>query len=341
MGLNDDIKKERLRKVAILLTLIGEEAAREIIKQFSPDDIERIGREMLKCDSIERKEAEEVLREFFSEMGHKQGLAYGGVDYVEHVLAPVMEPDRAQRLLRKFSHPNQVTPFEDFREVAPEIILEVLKEEHPQTLALVISNLPSDVSALILNKLPENTRQEVAQRIAVLDRQAPDVEIVKEIEQRLRDRIKQEESKPELLKIGGVQTTADILNLLDKGASHEILEKIEKSDEELANAIKMRMVRMEDMVKLNDMEVQRILKEVETQDLAVACIRLDPAIQDMIFRNMSSRGADMLKDDIEVMDNVKPDAIREARRKIAESMRRLDDEGSIVLNKQSMEEEIV
>lgn len=340
MALPDDVKKERLRKVAILLTLIGRETAQQIIKQFNADDIERIGREMMKCESIDRKEGEQVLREFFGELSNEHSLAHGGVDYVEDVLAPVMDPERAKRMLKKFHHPNQVTPFEDFRDVEPQVIMEVLKEEHPQTMALVISNLPSEVSAIIINKLPESLQREVASRIAVLDKNSPDINVVKEIEQRLRDRIMQEESKPELLKIGGVQTTADILNLLEKTASHGILENIENSDEELANAIKMRMVRMEDMTKLTDMEVQRILKEVETQDLAVACNRLDPAIQDMIFRNMSSRGAEMLKDDIDVMENVKPDAVKAARRKIAEIMRRLDEEGSILLNKQSMEEDI-
>jgi flagellar motor switch protein FliG len=341
MALKDDQKKERLHNVAVLLTLIGREAAQEVIKQFPPDEIERISREMIKCESVDSKEGEEVLREFFRAIGNSHSLAKGGAHYVEDVLAPAMDPERAQRLLRKLRHPDQVVPFDDFRDVPPAIIIDVLKEEHPQTMALVISNLPSDVSAHILHQLPEKLQQEVAKRIATLDQNVPDMATIHDIEDRLRERIKQEEAKPQLLKIGGVQTAADILNQLDKQSSGSILETIESGDEELANAIKMRMVRMEDLVKLNDMEVQRVLKEVETQDLAVACNRLDAGVQDLIFRNMSSRGAEMLKDDIEVMENVKPEAIREARRKIAEIMRRLDEEGSIMLNKQTLEDDIV
>lgn len=333
--------KSKLKKLAILLTVIGREAAQEIIKQFQSEEIERLGIEMARCKEVNQAEAEEALAGFISDLRENNNIARGGIEYVEQVLTPVMEPERAQRIIRKIQKPRQIIPFENLHEIAPEKLIEALKEEHPQTVALVVANLPSDLSARILMQIPEDRQGEITRRVAQLDCCEPNLEIVSEIETRLSQRLKQEDEKPELSKFGGAQTCADILNFLDKPTVHNILENMENKNESLATEVKMKMVRFDDLVKLTDQEVQRILKEVETQDLATACIKSEQAVEETIFKNMSQRGAEMLKDDIEVMQNVKPDAIRAARMKIAETMRRLDDEGHIVLNKGSLEDEVV
>lgn len=341
MPLTDEQNRVRLKKVAVLLTLVGREAAQEIIRQFSPKDMERIGKEMAQCEEISKLEQEEVLREFIQALEQRDIPTHGGVEYAEAVLGAAMEPEQAQRFLKKIHSPQQIAPFEELQEVTPEQLLAALAGEHPQTIALIVASLPRELSARVLKQLPESEQKEVARRIAVLDQSTPDIEVVQNIERRISERIKQEEEKPELAKLGGVQTTADIFNLLDKELVHSLMDTIESRNEELAAQIKVKMVRFEDLTKLTDIEIQRLLKEVETQDLSVACIKLDKTIEEMIFRNMSSRGAEMLKDDIEVMQNTKPEAIRAARLKIGDAMRRLDEEGTIVLNKQSLEEELV
>lgn len=341
MPTSEEQTKTNLKKVAVLLTLLGRETAQDVIRHFSPQDIERIGKEMAKGREISKTEQEQVLREFLVALKERNFPLKGGVEYVEQVLAPAMDPDRAQRFLRKIHSPQQIAPFEELQEVEPENLLAALKGEHPQTIALVLASLPRELSAKVLKQLPAALQQEIVRRIALLDRQSPDLATVREIEQRLSARVKQEMEKPEMVRLGGAQATADLFNLLEKDLAHQLLETLESKHQELAAQIKVKMVRFEDLTKLTDMEVQRLLKEVETQDLALACVKLDAQLTEVIFRNMSHRGAEMLKDDIEVMQNVKPDSVRASRQKIADIMRRLDEEGTIVLNKQSLEETLV
>ncbi|MCD4813470.1 flagellar motor switch protein FliG [bacterium] len=340
MPVKEEDQKVKHRKVAVLLSLVGREVAQEILKQFQVRDIEMIGEEMAKVKEISREEQDRVLLEFLNSLQQKNLPTKIDLDYIEQIFTPSLEPERAQRLMKKFQSPQQIVPFEELSDHEPDRIIEAMAGEHPQTIALVVASLPSELSAKVIKRLPEKVQHEVARRIAVLDKTAPDIETVRDIEKRLSTRIKQKSEKPEMTKMGGVQSTADIFNLMDKEVVHGIMESLETANEELAAQIKMKMVRFEDLNKLDDMEIQRILKEVETQDLALACIRLEKAVEEKIFTNMSTRGAEMLKDDIEVMQNVKADAIKAARLKIAEVMRRLDEEGTIVLNKQSLEEEV-
>ncbi|MEW6517311.1 MAG: flagellar motor switch protein FliG [candidate division FCPU426 bacterium] len=341
MPLNEEQTKVNLKKVAILLTLLGRDAAQEIIRHFSTQDIERIGKEMAKGKEISRAEQEQVLQDFLAALKDRNFPLKSGMEYVEQVLAPALDPDRAQRFLRKIHSPRQIAPFEELQEVEPEHLVAAVKGEHPQTVALVLASLPRDLSAKVLRQLPQALQSEIVRRIALLDRQSPDLSTVREIEQRLSARIKQEMEKPEMIRLGGAQTTADLFNLLEKDLAHQLLEGLEAKHEDLAAQIKVKMVRFDDLTKLTDMEIQRLLKEVETQDLALACVKLDPQLSDMIFRNMSHRGAEMLKDDIEVMQNVKPESVRASRQKIADVMRRLDEEGTIILNKQNLEDNLV
>jgi flagellar motor switch protein FliG len=331
--------RENIKKIAIILTLVGRQTAQEIIKHFQPLLIERIGREMARRKDISRQEAMKVLEDFFRTAAAKNKTVHGGADYVEEVMQGAMDPDRARRFLRQIQDPDQVVPFESLHDVDPEKLLALLSNEHPQTVALVVSSLPRDLAAKIIKRMDETTKNEVVLRLAQLDRNAPELETVREIEERLNEELKKEDEKPAVTKLGGVQTAADILNLLDKQVVRDMLDALEKKDETLAGEIKMKMVRFEDLTKLQDMEIQRVLKEVETNDLAVALIKSEAQITEAVFRNMSQRGAEMLKDDIEDMKNVKADAIRAARFKIAETMRKLDEEGSIMLNKESLNDQ--
>lgn len=333
-----EVAKNNLRKAAILLTLLGPEAAQQMIKSFSPEDMDRLGKELVKCQDINRDEGEQVIREFFLELKDQKIVAHGGIDYVEKVLAPAMDPERAQRLIQKIHRPQQIVPFEFLSEVEPEKLLPLIAAEHPQTQALIIANLPREISARVLMKLPEDRRLEVAKRIAFLDQSTPDLETIQEIEARLRNHLKAEAAKTELAKSGGTQTCAEILNLIDKQTAKGILENLEQKNPEMAAEVKMKMVRFEDLVKLTDQEIQRILKEVETHDLSIACLKAEKPLEEAIFRNMSQRGAEMLKEDIEVLQNIKAESIRASRGKIAEIMRRLDEEGVISLQKGGLDE---
>lgn len=333
--------KSNAHKVAVLLTLLGREAAQEILKQLEPDMLERVGREMMKCDEITKAEGEKVLREFVLELNKIDTLAQGGVKYVTDVVTPVMGPERVERLLKEAQGARQIVLFQDLKEMEPERLIAVLQGEHPQAVALVLANLPSEASARVLARMPEVKQTEVARRLAVLDKSQLDLEMAQEIERRLLDRLRQEEDRGKLAKIGGIQITADILNQMDKTAVRRILEELQAKNGPLAEEIKVKLVRFEDLTKLDGMEIQRVLKEVETQDLATACIKVAKEVEEAVFKNMSQRGAEMLKDDIEVMRNVKPEAIRTARTKIAETMRRLDEEGVIILNKVNMDNELV
>jgi flagellar motor switch protein FliG len=333
--------KNNVYKVAVLLTLLGREAAQEVMKQFDPDMVERIGKEMLKCGEISKAEGEKVLREFIQEMRKIDTVAEGGASFVKAVLAPLMRADRAERILGEIQRSQEIELFKGLREVDPEKLIAVLHSEHPQAIALVLANLPSEVAGTVMMNLSTAKQGEVMRRLAILDKTQPDIEMAREIERRLLERLENETDHGKLGKLGGVQNCADILNQMDKTAVHRILEEMESKNVQLAEEIKQKLVRFDDIVKLEAMEIQRVLKEVETQDLATALIKASKEVEDAVFKNMSHRGADMLKEDIEVMHNVKAEVIRGARLKIAEIMRRLDEEGVVVLNKGSVTDEVV
>jgi len=334
-------QKNNVHKVAVLLTLLGREAAQEIMKQFEPEVLERVGKEMVKCDAISKVESEKILKEFIQELGRTDTVAQGGAKFVQDVVAPVMGAERMQRMFQEVERARQPVLFIGLREVDPEKLIAVLQNEHPQAIALVMANLPSELSAKVMMHLSETKQGEVARRLAVLDKSELDLEVAREIERRLLNRIEQEDDRGKLAKVGGVQTCADILNQMDKSAVRRILDEMQSKNAPLAEELKTKLVRFEDLVKLDPMEIQRVLKEVETQDLATACIKIGQDVEEAVFHNMSQRGAEMLKDDIDVMRNVKPEVIRAARMKIAETMRRLDEEGVITMNKGSLNDELV
>ncbi len=334
-------QKSNLHKVAVLLTVLGREVAQEIMKQFDPETMERIGKEMLRCDEISKHEGEQVLKEFLTEMQKQDTVAQGGLKFMQDVVAPMMGVDRAERLLEEMKRSKEIVLFKELREVEPEKLVAVLHSEHPQAIALVMANLASEVASKVMSNLSTAKQGETMRRLAILDKTQPDIQMAMEIEKRLMERLRQETDHGKLGKLGGVQLCADILNQMDKVAAHRILEEMEAKNVQLAEEIKQKLVRFEDIVKLEAMEVQRILKEVETQDLATALNKTTPEVEEIVFKNMSHRGAEMLKEDIEVMRNVKAETIRAARMKIAEIMRRLDEEGVIVLNKGSVTDEVV
>jgi flagellar motor switch protein FliG len=333
--------KTNVYKVAVLLTMLGRETAQEIMKQFDPATVERIGKEMLKCDEISKSEGEKILKEFIQEMKKNDSMAQGGVKFMQDVMGPVMGADRTERIMAELKRSKEIVLFGQLKEVEPEKLIAVLHSEHPQAIALVLANLSSEAAGQVMMNLSTAKQGEVMRRLAILDKTQPDIDMAMEIERRILERLKQETDHGKLAKLGGIQNCADILNQMDKVAVHRILEEMEAKNVQLAEEIKQKLVRFEDIVKLEAMEVQRVLKEVETQDLATALIKVSQEVEEVVFKNMSHRGAEMLKEDIEVMHNVKAENIRAARMKIAEIMRRLDEEGAIVMNKGSITDEVV
>jgi flagellar motor switch protein FliG len=335
-------QKQNVHKVAILLTILGKEVAQEILKQFEPSWVERIGKEMLKLGEIPKEEGQKIVKEFLFEFKKQKQIGAPDAKVVQEVVTNVMGAEKAGRLIKEEMERHQVaTLFENLKDVEPAKLITVLKGEHPQAIALVLASLPPDLSAAILSHLPEIKQTEVVRRLATLDQSQPDMDMVHDIEQRLMKNLHLDEQTGKKNSVGGIQTCADILSLVDKVASKRILEEFTAKQTALADAIKLVMVRFDDITKLDNLEVQRVLKEIETQDLVLACMKAPKDVEDTVFHNLSARGAEMLKEDMDVMRNVKPEAIRTARQKIAEVMRRLDEEGVIMLNKTTLENELV
>ena len=327
-----------IQKAAILLITLGPEKAAVVFKHLKEDEIEQLTLEIANTRSVTPAQKEQVLNEFYEVCLAQQYIAEGGIGYAKDLLQKALGESKAQEVLGKLTASLQVRPFEFIRKTEASQILNFIQDEHPQTIALILSYLSPSQAALIISALPPDSQAEVARRIAVMDRTSPDV--IKEVEKVLESKLASLVNQDYTI-IGGVDAVVDILNTVDRGTEKHIMENLEIEEPELADEIRKKMFVFEDILMLDDRSIQRVLREVENSELAVALKNANEEVQNVIFNNMSTRLVDMIKEDMEYMGPVRLKDVEEAQQKIVNIIRKLEDSAEIVISRGGGDEIIV
>lgn len=326
-----DGKLNGVQKAAILFITLGPEASAGIIKKLPEREIQRITYEIANTASVKSEVKDEILKEFIEMNKAKDYLIEGGLDYARDILSKALGSQRAKEILDKVAEETeQYRPFAIARKADAHQLLNVINNEHPQTIALILCYLQADKAGQIMSALPEEMQGEVAYRIATMSNTSPMV--IKEIEKVLNSKLSSL-IRSDVTVIGGVETIVDILNQVDRTTEKNITEGLEREDTELAEKIKESMFVFEDVITLDDVAIQRVLREVESKELALALKGCSEEVAEKIFKNQSKRAAASLKEDIEFLGPVRLMDVEKAQQKIVSVIRRLDEAGEIVLSR--------
>jgi flagellar motor switch protein FliG len=326
------------QKAAIFLVSIGSEISAEIFKYLREDEIETLTFEIARMETIEPDQKDAILQEFQELMMANQFITTGGIDYARELLEKSLGSQKAIDIINRLTSSLQVRPFDFIRRTDPAHLLNFIQQEHPQTIALILAYLEPNKASVILQNLPNDVQSDVSRRIATMDRTSP--EVLREVERVLEKKLSTLSSE-DYTTAGGVDSIVEILNLVDRASEKQIIEALEDEDPELAEEIKKRMFVFEDIVMLDDRAIQKVLREVDSQELAKALKSVDTEVQDKIFRNMSKRAAGMLKEDMEYMGPIRLKDVEEAQQKIVSIIRHLEDTGEIVVARSGEDEMVV
>ncbi len=327
-----------LQKAAVLLITLGPEKSSHIFKHLKEEEIEELTLEIANTRSITPQLKEEVIEEFYQICLAQQYIAEGGIGYAKELLEKALGEDKARDVIGKLTASLQVRPFEFVRKTDASQLLNFIQDEHPQTIALIMSYLSTAQSSLILSALPPERQADVAKRIALMDRTSPDV--IKEVEKVLESKLSSLVNQDYTI-IGGVDAVVDILNSVDRGTEKHIMETLEIEEPELADEIRKKMFVFEDILLLDDRAIQRVLRDVDNSDLAVALKGSNEQVQEAIFKNLSKRLALMIKEDMEFMGPVRMKDVEEAQQKIVNIIRKLEDSAEIVISRGGGDEIVV
>ncbi len=327
-----------LQKAAILLITLGPERSADIFKHLKEDEIEELTLEIANTKSVAPETKEQVLDEFYQVCLAQQYIAEGGIGYAKQLLDKALGNEKAQEVITKLTASLQVRPFEFVRKTDPSQLLNFIQEEHPQTIAMILSYLTSTQSAMVLGALPPEKQADVAKRIAMMDRTSPDV--IKEVERVLERRLASLVNQDYTI-VGGVDAIVNILNSVDRATEKHIMESLEIEEPELADEIRKKMFVFEDILLLDDRAIQRVLRDVDNNDLAVALKSANDEVQNVIFKNLSKRLAAMIKEDMDFMGPVRMKDVEEAQQKIVGVIRRLEDAGEFVISRGGGDEIVV
>jgi len=325
----DNNKLTGVQKAAILFITLGPEASAGIIKRFPESDIQKITYEIANITGVRAEQRQEILSEFVEMNKAKDYIVEGGLEYAKNLLSKALGQQRAKEILDKVTEATQqYRPFAIARKADAHQLMNVISSEHPQTIALILCYLQSDKSGQILSALPEDVQSEVAYRIASMSNTSPMV--IKEIEKVLDSKLSSV-VKSDMTVLGGVNTLVDILNQVDRTTEKNITESLEREDPELAEKIKESMFVFEDIITLDDVSIQRVLREMDAKELAMALKGCSEEVANAIYRNQSKRAAAALKEDMEFLGPVRLMDVEKAQQRIVGIIRRLDEAGEIVI----------
>ncbi|GAH38182.1 unnamed protein product [marine sediment metagenome] len=314
-------------KAAVFLLTLGEDFTSQVFKRLDTDEIKVVGRQMSKMDHVDKGDIASLLEEFKTDVG-SDDLFLSGDDMLETALKNALSSDNATAILEEIRSDWRLTLFQKARKLEPQVLVNFLRNEHPQTIALVLSVLDQVQAASILGELKEDQRIEVVMRMSELDKVSP--EILVDIDRVLQDELLSVEGM-EGQRLGGVEAVAEILNNADRALEASVLEGVEEQREELAEEIRKLMFVFEDLINIDDRGMMAILKEVNTDDLKIALKTATEDLKDKIFNNMSQRAVEMLKEDMEVMGPTRLKDVELAQQSILKIAKRLEQEGKIQL----------
>lgn len=327
-----------IQKAAILLIALGPEKSATIFKHLKEDEIEELTLEIANTRSVSPQTKEEVLNEFYEVCIAQQYIAEGGIDYAKDLLEKALGQDKAHDVISKLTASLQVRPFEFIRKTDASQLLNFIQDEHPQTIALILSYLPAGQASAVISALPLDKQADVARRIAQMDRTSPDV--IKEVERVLERKLASLVNQDYTI-VGGVDAIVEILNYVDRGTEKHIMENLEVEEPELADEIKRKMFVFEDILSLDDKTIQRVLRDVDNNDLGIALKGTSEEVQNVIFNNLSKRLAAMIREDMVFMGPVRMKDVEEAQQKIVNIIRRLEDTGEIIIARGGGDEIVV
>lgn len=320
-----------IEKAAILMVTLGSDISARVLKyDFFDDEIVRITHQISSLGQFPAEKRRAVVEEFFELRKAKEYLVHGGIRYAKELLEKALGSQRSSDIIKKLTVASQAAPFTTLRKTDPRKILGFIRNEHPQAIALILSYLLPEQASYVLSALPADLQGEVAKRIATIERTS--AEVVSEVEQILDRRLSLTLDEKSLA-IGGVQSLVDILNVADRHTEQVILEDLEKRDQELAEEVKKRLFVFEDITKMLDQSIQRVLREVDPKDLALAMRGANEDVKKRIFKNMSKRAADMLAEDLQVMGPVRLRDVETAQSRIVKIIRKLEEQNEIVVQR--------
>jgi len=327
-----------LQKSAILLIALGPERSATIFKHLKEEEIEELTLEIANTRSITPQVKDEVVDEFYQVCLAQQYIAEGGINYAKELLDKALGSEAAIEVISKLTASLQVKPFEFVRKAEPSQLLNFIQDEHPQTIALILSYVAPQQASQIIAALPQERQADVAKRVALMDRTSPDV--IKEVEKILESKLASLVNQDYTI-VGGVDQVVEILNSVDRGTEKHIMETLEIEEPELADEIRKKMFVFEDILLLDDRAIQRVLRDVDNNDLGLALKGSNEQVQGAIFNNLSKRLATMIKEDMEFMGPVRMKDVEEAQQKIVNIIRKLEDSGEIVISRGGGDEIIV
>ena len=328
--MRDPDKLQGRKKAAALLITLGRDRSAQVLRHLSDEDIERLTWEISAMGELRPEQRRNVVEEFEESAVGRNVISLGGLEYAEELLRLALGDDKAAELIDRLSATSPTVPFGFLRHLNVQQLVNFLSNEHPQTIALLTSFLQSDKAAQVLAGLEPEMAADVAQRIALMERANP--EIVNEVEAVLRRKLSAVlQPTRQTQTVGGIEVLVNLLKQSSRMTEKTILEALEDNEPELADEIKKRMFVFENIGTLDDRSIQRILREVEIRDLSVALKATPEAIKECIMRNMSSRAAAMMKEDMDASGPVRLRQVEEAQARIVEVIRRLDEAEEIVI----------
>ena len=320
-----------VKKSAILLIMLGKDASSQVLKNLSDTEIKNITYEIANIEYVRPEERELVIREFIEMTAAREYFLEGGIDYAKEVLNQALGSQRAKEVVDMLTQIQQKErPFAIARKADPKQLVNILKHEHPQTIALIMCYIQPEKAGLVLSGFPIELQTEIAERIGTISRTSPN--IISKIEKTMDDKFSNI-IDGDMESVGGVTTLVEILNAVDRSTEKNILSVLEESQPELAQDVKANLFIFEDIISLDRGFIQRILRDVNNDDLVLALKGSTEEVSKVIYENMSSRAAEIVKDEIKYMGPVRLVDVEEAQQKIVATIRTLDDAGEIIMSR--------
>ena len=319
------------RKAAVLLVALGPERAAEVFKHLRDEEIESLSLEMAGLHRVDPRTTEAVFEEIAATVEAYDSLLSGGVDYAREVLERALGPERALEIIGRLSSVIEMRPFEFLRRTPAEQLVTFLRNESPQTVALVVANLHTTLASQVLANLPTVEQAEIAVRIARMGETSPDV--VKQVESVMKKKLDSVVQQEYVRAAGGIKSLAEILNHTDRSTERNVLDSLTEADEELAAEVRRLLFVFEDIVKLDDRSIQLVLREADQKDLALALRGVNDDVKERILSNMSERGATMLVEEMAYQPPQRKRVVEEAQGRIVAIVRKLEEAGALVLSR--------
>lgn len=324
----DSLKLSGAERAAILMMSLGEIPAADILRHMGPKEVQKIGTAMASLERVTRGDIDHVLGEFLSLVEDQTSLGIGADDYVRSVLRSALGDEKAEGLIDRILLGRNSKGLEALKWLDPRAIAEMIRNEHPQIVAIVLSHLDPDQSAETLSYLPDRMQSDIILRIATLDGVQPAA--LQELDEILERQLSGKSTAKSSM-IGGVQTAANIMNFIDSSKETVVMEGVMQVDEDLGERIQELMFVFASLVDVDDRGIQTLLREISTESLVLALKGAEDELRDKIFRNMSKRAAEMLREDLETKGPVRVSDVEGAQKEILSVARRLADNGEIVL----------